>query len=441
MLAFVLAVSEASRRATAGTRLPLAPALFLGVLYYAAGYSATSTLTKTEGLVCFPLFVAVWLAARSTDDRVRPWPLLIAAGMAGGIAILFKLMLASGLGFVWLFLFVAYLRNRKRGRRSALEFCGGIGMGLLLTILPVAAYFAAHDSLGELARTLFVMPPRFLAEGDRAGIDRLALSAKWFLGQYAFALAAAVLAVAFPAVGPRRLDPTYKMDDPRTGTPRDPLLPALAILLVASFGIIVVQRLSWWSYHFLLPGGLAGAMAAYGWPGIVRAVRERMNRPLAKGEFAALIIAGGMLLLEPLGGAAYQYAKLAEHESGLTAGGRKSFRLSTGAAYVESFAETEWLAQPGAEPGPIFVCGDPLFYRHSGRKPAVRISGWSLEMYPQEIRLELAEDVGRAKPVYLFVSAGNRPLLTARYPELDAIVSNEYHPIRHSTVGIWYRRR
>ena len=148
-----------------------------------------------------------------------------------------------------------------------------------------------------------------------------------------------------------------------------------------------------------------------------------------------------MLLLEPLGGAAFQTAKLAGHDMGLTAEGRRSFRLSTGAAYAESLSETEWLAQPDAESGPIFVCGDPLFYFHSGRKPAVRISGWSLEMYPREIRRELAEEVGRAKPVFIFVSVGYRPLLTARYPEFDAIVSDEYVPIRHSAVGIWYRRR
>jgi hypothetical protein len=424
ILAFVLAVSEASRRATGGTRLPLAPALFIGALYYAAGYSATSTLTKTEGLVCFPLFVAVWFAARSTDPRVRPWPWLIGAGAAGGIAILFKMLLATGLGAVWLYLLIAYARGRKRGARSALEYCGGIGIGLLLVLGPVAGYFAAHDSLGELLRTLFVLPPRFLAEGDRAGIERLALSEKWFLGQYAVAVAAALLAIFC-----------------RSRAERDPLLPALAILFVASCGIIVAQRLSWWSYHFVLPGGLAGAIAAYGWAGTVRAVSERLNRPLTEREVAALIAVAGVLLLEPLGGAVFQYAKLAGHNMGTTDRGRRSFRLATGGAYSESFAETEWLARADSEPGPICVCGDPLFYWHSGRKPAVRISGWSLEMYPEEIRRAFADELERAKPVYLFVSTGYQPLIRERYPELQAILDAHYIRIRHSAVGDWYRLR
>jgi hypothetical protein len=148
-----------------------------------------------------------------------------------------------------------------------------------------------------------------------------------------------------------------------------------------------------------------------------------------------------VLLLEPFGGGAFQCVKLAGHDFGLTAGDRKSFRLATGSAYAESLAETEWLAQPDAEPGPICVIGDPLFYWHSGRKPAVRISGWSLEMYPREIRIELAEEVARTRPVYLFVSTGYQPLLRERYPDLQASIETKYMRIRHSTVGDWYRLR
>ena len=62
-------------------------------------------------------------------------------------------------------------------------------------------------------------------------------------------------------------------------------------------------------------------------------------------------------------------------------------------------------------------------------------------MYPREIRIELAGEVGRAKPVYLFVSTGYQPLLRERYQELQAIIDAQYIRMRHSTFGDWYRLR
>ena len=175
MTAFVLAVSEASRRKTGGNRLPLAPALFLGVAYYLAGYSYTSTLTKTEGLVGFPLFLATWFAARAVAGRHR-FPLLVVAGAAGGVVILFKLLLGGCVAVVWLYLWAEFVRARPRKLSAAVQFAGGIGAGLLLVLGSAVGHFAAHGLLAELFHTVFELPPKFLAEGQKADLDRLAVS-------------------------------------------------------------------------------------------------------------------------------------------------------------------------------------------------------------------------------------------------------------------------
>lgn len=422
LTAFVLAVSEASRRAIGMTRWPLAPALLIGVPYFLAGYSQPGTLTKTEGLVPFPLFLSVWFAARASDAGRWRIPLLVAAGAAGGVVVLFKLLLGGCVAVAWLYLWVEAVRGRPRKVSAALTFAAGIAGGLAAVLSAAVAHFAAHDSLGVLIRTVFELPPQFLAEGDRAGLDRLAVSAKWFLGQFTPVLVASVLGVGLR-------------------TRRDPFVVALVLVLAASVAALLVQRLSWWPYHFLLPGALAGVLAAYRWPAVLDSARGLLNRSLAFRERFAIVAAVGVLWLEPLGAGGYQFARLAGQGMGLSGEHRRAFRESLGTAYREALDETAWLRD--AEPGPVFVCGDPLFYWLSGRKPAARISGWSLEIYPRAVRSELADEVRPARPNYVYVSThphGYDRLLRDRYPELVRLLETDYVPVRGNRLGVWYAR-
>jgi len=64
--------------------------------------------------------------------------------------------------------------------------------------------------------------------------------------------------------------------------------------------------------------------------------------------------------------------------------------------------------------------------------PAVRISGWSLEIYPREVRLALADEVRRAAPVLVDVSTlpqGYDRVVRDRYPEPAHLLATEYVPL------------
>ena len=425
--ALVLAVAEATRRTDGGDRLSLSAALFVGVPYYLAGYANTSALTKTEGLVGLPLFLAVWWGARAAKRDGRVGLLLVAAGVAGGVVVLFKVMFVGLLGVAWLYLAAEFARTARTPMKSLAGYAAGLALGVALALGPAVAYFAARGQLDEVVRTLFALPPRFLAEGERAGVDRLAESARWFLGQYGPVVAVAVAASAC-----------------RLRAGRDPVVVALGLALLASLGVLLAQRLSWWSYHFVLPGTLAGALAAYGWPAATRAVTDRLGRKPSARELAVVAVAAGVLALEPAGGLVYQGVKLAGHDFGVTAAGRRGFREATGTAYRLALTETAWLAGPGVEPGPILVCGDPLFYWLSGRTPAAKVSGWSLQMYPDEVRRELAARVVESAPAYVYVAVkpeGYGELIARSYPDLAAALDAEYSPIRRSVNGVWYARR
>lgn len=413
---FVLTVSEAIRRTYGLARLPVAPAVLVGGVYFAAGYSGHSVLTKTEGLVGFPLFLAVWLAARVTEPGVRTARLAAAAGVVGGVGVLFKLLFVTCLAAAWGVLLVVHLR--RHGLRSVLTFVAGLIGGCAAVVGAAVGVFAAQGTLPDVIHTLFELPPQFLAEGYKPGFDRLAVSVRWFLGLYSPVLAAAVLGGAC-----------------RWREARDPFVPASAVLIAVSAGLVVVQRLSWWPYHLLLVGTPAAVLAAYGWPAVGRLLIGR--------ERAALAVAASFLFLPHAAIFGYQYLRLAKHRFGLTAADRQAVRAEA-PSYREAAVEAAFLAEPGAKPGPILVCGDPLIHWLSGRPPATAINGWSMELYPAVVRDRLAEQVRQAKPVYVYVERkryGYDGLIREKYPTLAAILAADYAPVRDTGAGTWYERR
>ena len=426
--AFAYAVSLASKRAHGLDRLPLAPAVLISGVYYFTSYGTPFHLTKVEGLAGFPIFLAILFAARAADSGATAWRWWLAAGAAGGVVVLFKCLFAAGLLMPWCYLL------RRAARREGLERRRGpaLGAGMLLAgmalaLAPAIRYFTVHGA-GEIAwKTAFEYPRLFLAEGNRAGVSRLALSAKWFLNEYSFVGATAVLGY----FASRR-------------AMRDPCVAALALFFPAAIGIILIQRTSWWSYHFLLVGIPASALAAYSWPALAANVRTALNRPLHFRERAALGLAAIILCSPWLAPGAFAYIHVASHGFGLTASNRRASRESLGTAYEQARSETAWLHEPGSRPGPIFVAGNPSFYVFADRRPATAIHGWSLELYPQTIRDDLTAQLKSAEPVYIYVNRDPDKiddLLRERYPELVAWMAEKYEVVRQTRDGVWYGKK
>ncbi len=419
-VAFVLAVSAATKRAYALPRWPLAPAVVVGGVYYLTSCSDPSHLTKAEGLVAFPLFLSAWLACLAVE---RPRPsigLLVAAGTAGGLAALFKFAFAACVVAGWLPAVVIAARRGGMFRMLALA------VGFAVPLAAATVYFHARGALGDTFRELFVTPRGILRHADLAGFDRLAISVRWF-GEVDSCVLALALAGTFVTLA-RRVDP---------------LVVSLGLVVAAAVPVILVQRWSWWTYHFLLLTVPVSVLAAYTWPVLVRAAGERLGRRPTRTERVGAFVVSLALFLPVFGHGGYAYLRLVEHRFGVTATDRQAARAGTGRAYAEAIRETDWLRDPAVRPGPIFVASDPLFHTLSGRPMATAIHGWSLELLTPELWQRLLDELRAARPVYVYVDSGSyryAQLVGERCPALCDWLAAEYREARRTPTGVWYER-
>jgi hypothetical protein len=420
-VAFVQGVSFAVKRAHGQAKWPLAPAVLVGGVHYLTSCSDPSHLTKAEGLVAFPLFLTAWLAGVAVEPPRVSWRLLLLAGVAGGTAVLFKFAFAPCVVAAWLPAVVVAVRRRQWVRPLALP------LGVLLVLAAAAGYFAACGAGDDAVRTLFVTPRQVLAVAHLAGFDRLAHSVRWLAETYSPVFALAVVG-AF-ASARRKFNP---------------LVVSLALIVLVAVPVVLVQRWSWWSYHLLLIAVPASVLAAVTWPAVVAAVSERLARPLTRGEKWAAAAVGLTLFLPVLGHGANAYLRLLTHHLGVTADDRAAARASAGRAYAEATAETDWLHDPTARPGPIFVAGDPLYHTLSGRPMCTAVHGWAMELLTPELWAELLKELKAARPVYVFVDHAEQhyaELIDERFPPLREWLTAEYVEARRSALGAWYERR
>jgi hypothetical protein len=215
--------------------------------------------------------------------------------------------------------------------------------------------------------------------------------------------------------------------------------------LAAGAVVILIQRWSWWDYHFLLIGVPAATVASYCWPDVARVVRERMGRHFGHGETLLLGLAGVVLFVPVLGHGANAFFRIIPHQFGVTPAGRIAARLNAGNAYRIAARETEWLSVANAPPGPVFVAGDPCFLWVSGRPAATRFNGWSLELFPPRLWESLLADLTAAPPAAVFVAhTSDMPyegLIRERFPAMAEWLVMNYVPRTPTANGTWWVRK
>ena len=380
--------------------------------------------SQIECMVGLPLLLALAAAVRAAEHPPRAAVWLGLSGIAGGIALTFKLILLPIIAGIWL---VGLLDLAAGGIAAVALGLAALAAGAAIPLGACAAYFALHGALDLAWWTSFVYPVVVLREAHEPRTHTLMLSARWFATHWAPVAGAAVIG-AFAA---RRWW-------------SDRFLLGLAIWLVMAAFVLLIQKLSYWPYHFLIFMVPLAGFGALGLAALARALAARLGAPARLAAQAAIVLVAFAPSLLPWAAEAMALARdgFALSPAALQ---RHLDRANPGGVYPKVRAEVSFLSAPGAAPGPIWVIGNPLYYWLSGRDQAVPRNGGSFIQYASAEEWNgITRSLAAARPAYIYVHDDYGSFLTGqrdRAASFLALLSTDYEPARRTARGTWYGRR
>jgi len=389
--------------------------------YYVAADSFH--LTQLEILVSFPIFVALWLAAKIEGPLRQLAVRYFFSGVFAGITVVFKLVYAPLFVTLWaIALGYALVRQQRSLRQMAIYMMAPVTLGVVPLLVAVAAKFWYDGALRELLWTAFVYPAVALQKAPAASLLRLFESAMFYLSFSSMLLIFVVIAVA---------DWWYSERD---------LFGALLIAwLVAGVGVIVVQKFSWWPYHFLTLFAPGGILAVRGCNAIPSRLLRRQQITQAQCSFLVLL----MLLSASAGLSLPAWQKISAHILVFhhEKGGAKDFKRFVSGSYADIAHSVRFLSSDTARPGKIYVFGNPLYYMLSGRDPALPIIGWPWQYFLDAQWVYIPKQLAHAKPPYIYVDRENDKLMKLRGGGVRDYLLENYAPFTTDRKGTWYQTR
>jgi hypothetical protein len=394
----------------------MAPIAAIGAYYAMTG---TRQLTQTEFLIAFPLFLALWLAA-------RPWPsprtrrlALFAAGVTAGVVVSFKIPFAPIIAVGWaLSLWTA--RDQWTVGSVVRDRVAPAVAGAAVVIGAIALWFGIHGALDELLWAMIAFP--LSTTGATAPLGRLAGSAAWYV--VAFAPWLALAAAAWVRW---------------RGRHEEWLTVQLVSWVVVGTVVILVQRFSWWDYHFTLFIVPVGLLAVRGADGLIVAARDAWRSAIAVVLALFLFATPALAVATRL--AIHGFEQLAILTELGDRDRVRDYQRGLSEKYDQVLTEIATLEARGARPGPIYTFGDPLRILLWGREQAVPLSPWMWEYVTEPQWGDLPADLAEAAPVYVYVERGLVPLVEKKAPAILSWLSSDYDAVLETPSGMWYERR
>lgn len=391
-----------------------APVLAIGGYYCVA---SPPELTQVEALVSLPLFACAALAA-ATPASVRGLRLAwFGSGVAAGIAVLFKLLLAPVAVAIWVVASLAAGRDASPGATVRDRWMPALG-GTALVLLVTVAAFAAAGALEPLMWTTFVYPFEALGSAMVSDPGRLRSSVRWWL-------------LAFGLLVPFAL--LFRL---RASGARERLFLVVAAWFVAAALVILIQKYSWWRYHFVLLIVPCALLAVRGIEGLALTLRERRWFPAPRLAAALLTVLAIVPALRVRGADPTASVPRFESHADLTDWQRRTFPTID-----RIWNDTAFLRQPGAPEGPIYVFGDPRVYTYAGRDQAIAINGWSWESYAARQWEALPGALAAARPAFIAAEPFYRELVRKRSLAAWDWIEANYDVFQESRDRIWYARK
>jgi hypothetical protein len=447
--------------------------VFTIVVYYL--YAGLLDLTQVEILVAFPLLVAWWLIDQADPGTRAGLRRHATAGLAAAAVVLLKHLY---LLIILAFLGYAGLRSVRRGfpiadiKRSLAVFL----LTLVVPLLIVGAYFAAHGQLERIWWAYFEMAPASQLMRPRHYDYLIAGARRFMIGHAPFLILAGlgcvyvmrlrarphldlvvgmVLWGALGAVAVIFLQGWNEYKWPLFTIPLGILAvvgiealgamagsfgrkPRLLVLAAgAAIGILTfvvgkpVPQLQTRLLLSVIIGACAGVAAE------LRAMSPRPHRVMLLALAAALAVSIGLAAIGPVN----KIRTLMAYDFALTAAGRTAFQRSWNLSYLAADKDLEVLRSGNPLPGPFHVFGDQVLLLRANRRLAVPIPGWGPWFLDDRAWQELNSDLRSTLPPYIIVGADLESYIRGRSPAIMDLIASRYNVAFVGESGTWYVRR
>ena len=418
-ISFAILVIILSRRHFGSPWVASLTPFFLVIQYV---YASPSEQTQVETLVAFPIFASALLGARAAEGGWGDVTLALIAGVCAGIAAAFKIPFVLICIVIHAYVLGCAWRSGRPGKavvlRLALPWAAGGGLVWLMLL----GYFAGRGAAAGFLLTTFVYPFTGAMALEQAPFSRLFFGA----AHLALTLAPWLCLLAGLLLPPRLRE-------------RVPLVSLMAIWIGVEVFDILVQRFSWWPYHWFLLLAPLFLLCMVGLDRIIGAP------PVAAGLDRRQRCVLFFLLAAPFAAVLGQFGQNAftvYEAGGLRAFDGTAFRRAVDRNYDAVLGATA--AFPGdCRRERIYVFGTPAIYTRLGCRFDYRYVGQNLTFITAAQRAELADQLRRKPPDWILVTpamAARLERLRSTEPALAALLTTDYRPAASGEWGIWYRR-
>ncbi|MCC8997517.1 MAG: hypothetical protein LM517_10840 [Nitrosomonas sp.] len=362
-------------------------------------------LTQLEALINVPLYLIAWLLDRAYKNENNLWITYLVIGLLMGVVVLCKLIFAPIiLSFLLIHFFFCF---RSKGlmhilRKQLLPMI----IGGFIPIAIFLNYIFSHHIENLVTDIFFKIPTQVIGLGDQVHPERLWESIKW-LGKKM------ILFLILAGLG------TFLISKKESH-----FFSMIIAWLIIGFVVVVMQKTSWWSYHFQLFYVPIALLSVLGLDYIFRHLLNYLQINNSWKRIPILLIILGLithnqlqLLQESMN--SESYAKL--------------MRFDYAKNHVLSVLKVL------KEEDTIFVCGNPRKYLMTSRLPELSTNGWILEYYLDYQWQNFYEEFQNKPPTYLFVSNEYETLIPKKNPKLWDLITAKYLKFSSEENGIWYK--
>ena len=412
----------------------LTPLFTIGIYYSVSG---SIHLTQVEGLVCFPLFLSLWFCQKFLENPDKK-SLLFLSGLCGGIVLTFKLLFIFILFAFWFCLLIfCYFLFTKPNVKQLTLLIGLIFLGSLIPIVPVILYFAQNDALGDLFYTTFVYPYDAVSTitkmENRSQVLRNGL--EWFLKSYFPVIA---LTLIFLLLNIKSLFDGWRDKEKYVLRRENFLFTGLFIWTFAGFVVILIQRLSWWEYHYsllMVPLGILAAKCIEKfYEDISQSVKLRR-----KTRAYLLLTLMVTLLFVPTARRLFNKIRQSSHVEPVKIGDRQFGVTGDAAADYKSISADVAFLSKENQPAAIFVVSNPLYYYLSDSTPVFASNGAMSDMFTDYEWQRLDREMTEKPPKYIFLETRFLPMLRAANPAFIETVNENYSVYSTGERGSFYK--